>query len=63
MTNQKSRHSNIGDAIDRVAFPSHDRDAFNGLALVIVKAKRGSTGAVTAKADGLTVGTAVIQTT
>jgi len=44
-----------GDATDMTAFPSHERKAFNGMALVIVKAKAGSSGALTVKAvaDGL----------
>ena len=44
-----------GDATDLSAFPSHDRNAFNGLAMVIVKAKRGQSGAitVTAASEGL----------
>ena len=44
-----------GDPTDMTAFPSHERKAFNGLALVIVKAKRGETGkiVVTAESDGL----------
>ena len=44
-----------GDATDLTAFPSHDRKAFNGLAMVIVKAKRGERGTitVTATAEGL----------
>jgi beta-galactosidase len=45
-----------GDAADLVGFTSHERKAFNGLALAIVKAKRGQSGAITltAKSDGLT---------
>jgi beta-galactosidase len=45
-----------GDATDLVAFASKERKAFNGLALAIVKAKRGQTGTitVTAKSAGLT---------
>jgi beta-galactosidase len=44
-----------GDPTDMTAFPSNDRKAFNGLALVIVRAKRGQKGniLVTAKSDGL----------
>jgi beta-galactosidase len=44
-----------GDPTDMTAFPSKDRKAFNGLALVIVRAKRGQTGSiiVTAKSQGL----------
>jgi beta-galactosidase len=52
-----------GDATDLVEFSSKDRKAFNGLALVIVKAKRGQTGpiTVTAKSDGLADATATIN--
>jgi len=39
-----------GDATDFTVFPSKDRNAFNGLALVIVKAKRGQTGSITVSA-------------
>ncbi len=44
-----------GDATDLVAFSSKERHAFNGLALAIVKAKRGQAGAITltAKSPGL----------
>ena len=44
-----------GDATDLTAFSTHDRKAFNGLALAIVKAKRGQRGTitVTAKSEGL----------
>jgi len=44
-----------GDATDLSNFSSHDRKAFNGLALVIIKAKRGQSGqiVVTAESDGL----------
>ncbi len=44
-----------GDPTDMTAFPSHDRQAFNGLALVIVRAKRGQSGAIVihAKSEGL----------
>lgn len=45
-----------GDPTDMTAFPSKDRKAFNGLALAIVRAKRGQSGTitVTAKSEGLT---------
>ena len=51
-----------GDATDLTSFQSKDRKAFNGLALVIVKAKAGQSGAitVTAKADGLADASATI---
>jgi beta-galactosidase len=44
-----------GDPTDMTVFPSHERNAFNGLALVIVKAKRGRTGkiVITAESEGL----------
>lgn len=40
-----------GDPTDMTAFPSHHRRAFNGLALVIIKAKPGQTGTITVKAE------------
>lgn len=44
-----------GDPSDLVSFGSHSRKAFNGLALVIVRAKEGMKGliTITAKSDGL----------
>jgi beta-galactosidase len=47
-----------GDPTDVTPFPSKDRKAFNGLALVVVRAKRGQSGQiiVTAKSDGLEEG-------
>jgi beta-galactosidase len=44
-----------GDPTDMTSFPSRDRKAFNGLALVIVRAKRGQRGPITviARSDGL----------
>ncbi|WP_295125368.1 hypothetical protein [uncultured Chitinophaga sp.] len=44
-----------GNAADLIAFSSTQRKAFNGLALVIVRAKRGSKGPVivTARSAGL----------
>jgi len=44
-----------GDPTDMTAFPSHDRQAFGGLALAIVRAKHGQNGpiVVRAKSDGL----------
>jgi beta-galactosidase len=44
-----------GDPTDMTAFPSTDRKAFNGLALVIVRATRGQKGKITviAKSDSL----------
>jgi beta-galactosidase len=46
-----------GDATDLVAFPAHDRKAFNGLAMVIVKAKRGQSGTITVTAASEGLGT------
>jgi beta-galactosidase len=44
-----------GDPTDMTAFPSKDRKAFNGLALAVVRAKRGQKGniIVAAKSEGL----------
>ena len=44
-----------GDPTDLVSFPSHDRKAFNGLCLAIVRPKAGQTGTIklTATADNL----------
>jgi beta-galactosidase len=44
-----------GDATDLVAFPSHDRKAFNGLCLAIIRAKAGQPGTIklTASTDNL----------
>jgi len=39
-----------GDATSLVSFQSHEREAFNGLALVIVKAHQGATGGFKVKA-------------
>ncbi|UNK48755.1 DUF4982 domain-containing protein [Lysobacter sp. S4-A87] len=39
-----------GDPTDMTAFPSHERNAFNGLALVIVRSRPGQAGAVTVRA-------------
>ena len=54
-----------GDPTDFESFPSHDRKAFNGLCLVIVRGHPGQPGKIelTATADGLKVGTAFIETT
>jgi beta-galactosidase len=54
-----------GDPTSFESFQSHDRKAFNGLCLVIVRGKPGQPGKIelTAKADGLKVGTASIKTT
>jgi beta-galactosidase len=51
-----------GDPTDLTVFASKERKAFNGLALVIVRAKRGQTGKITVRAqsDGLKDATAQI---
>jgi len=41
-----------GDATSFVPFQSHEREAYNGLALVIVKAKKGTKGSFKVKASG-----------
>jgi beta-galactosidase len=53
-----------GDPTSFEPFPSHDRHAFNGLCLVIVRGKAGQPGRIklTAKADELKLGTASIKT-
>ena len=40
-----------GDPVDLTSFQSHERNAFNGLALVIVRARPGETGAIHLKAE------------
>jgi beta-galactosidase len=52
-----------GDPTDFTIFASKERNAFNGLALAIVKAKRGETGPITltAKSDGLPEARTVIR--
>ena len=52
-----------GDATSFVPFQSHDRPAFNGMALVIVKARKGAGGRITVKAvsDKLQTGTVTIE--
>ena len=54
-----------GDPTSFVPFSSHERRAFNGLCLVIVRAKRGQAGRIvlTASSDGLRMGTTVITAT
>ncbi len=44
-----------GDPTDMTAFPSRDRKAFNGMALAIVRARRGQSGQITviARSQGL----------
>ncbi|MDO3627519.1 beta-galactosidase GalB [Mucilaginibacter sp. BT774] len=52
-----------GDATSFVSFQSHARPAFNGLALVVVRAKKGRRGNFTVKAnsDGLEKGNVTIE--
>ncbi len=54
-----------GDATSFESFASHDRKAFNGLCLVIVRSKAGQTGKIklTAKSAGLKSGSVSIKTT
>ena len=54
-----------GDATSFESFQSHDRNAFNGLCLVIIRAKPGAAGrvTVTAQSDGLKAATTTIETT
>ena len=53
-----------GDPTSFELFRSHDRNAFNGFCLVIIRGKAGQPGRIrlTAKADGLKIGTAAIKT-
>jgi beta-galactosidase len=52
-----------GDPTDLTSFPSHDRKAFNGLCLAIVRAKAGQTGTIklTALSDNLKTADAFIK--
>jgi beta-galactosidase len=52
-----------GDPTNFVPFPSHEREAFSGLALVIVRSKAGKSGSimVTAKSPGLKEAQVVIK--
>jgi len=52
-----------GDPTSFTPFQAHEREAFNGLALAIVKARRDAAGPITVVAfsDGLTRGTIVIR--
>ena len=54
-----------GDPASFESFQSHDRKAFNGLCLVIVRGKPGQSGKIelTAKADGLKIGTVSFKAT
>ncbi len=53
-----------GDPTNFTPFPSHEREAFNGYCLVIVRGVPGKTGNITVKAEaeGLKTATASIQT-
>lgn len=53
-----------GDATSFVPFQSHGREAFNGLALVVVKAKKGVHGIITVRgvSQGLVTGEAQVKT-
>lgn len=52
-----------GDPTNMVPFPSHDREAFNGFALVIIRSKLGESGpmTVTAKSPGLKEARVIIK--
>ncbi|MGM9759942.1 MAG: beta-galactosidase GalB [Parabacteroides sp.] len=50
-----------GNPIDLTSFPSHDRSAFNGLALVIVRAKRGESGKIRVKAESAGLRSAFVE--
>lgn len=50
-----------GDPTCMTAFPSPDRDAFNGLALVIVRAKKGETGTIILKAESDELAYALVE--
>ncbi|GAB3557922.1 hypothetical protein [Spirosoma fluminis] len=54
-----------GDPADLVLFPSTERKAFSGLALVIARAKAGQPGqiTVTARSDGLRASQLIITIT
>lgn len=53
-----------GDPTSLVPFASHEREAFNGLALVIIRSKQGESGSITvmAKSPGLEEARVVIKT-
>ncbi|MCX6334129.1 MAG: DUF4982 domain-containing protein [Bacteroidia bacterium] len=52
-----------GDPTDMVAFPSHNRKAFNGLALVIVRSDAGETGKIMVKAKSPGLEDATVEVT
>jgi beta-galactosidase len=49
-----------GDPTSFVPFPSHEREAFNGLALVIVRSKSGELGSITVTAESPGLGEAQV---
>jgi beta-galactosidase len=53
-----------GDPTAFTPFQSHEREAFNGLALVIVRARPGAAGrmTLTASSDGVKAGVTTIRT-
>ena len=52
-----------GDATDLTAFSSRSRQAFNGLALVIVRARKGATGKITVRATAGALKSATVELT
>ncbi len=50
-----------GNPIDFTPFQSHERNTFNGLALVIVKAKKGEKGKITIKAESKGLKTGIVE--
>jgi beta-galactosidase len=50
-----------GDATSFVPFQSHERQAYNGMALVIVKAKKGQKGQFKVKAESEGLSTSVVS--
>ncbi|MES2775063.1 MAG: beta-galactosidase GalB [Bacteroidota bacterium] len=50
-----------GDATSFVPFQSHDRPAFNGMALLIVKTKKGAKGKITVKAESIGLAPATVS--
>lgn len=50
-----------GDAADLTAFPSKTRNAFNGYALVIVRAKKGGSGKIRISASSQGLGSGMIE--
>jgi beta-galactosidase len=50
-----------GDATSFESFQAPEHDAFNGLALVIVRAKPGQTGTIVLKAESQVLATAAIK--